>query len=115
MSCEGARQGPVHRYSPECSDAKHKALRRQPKCQLHNYLGHTLIHAHPCVAIPTEGVGKHRSLRRLPIFAIWTMANEGSETPRVLFSRSLMINPNSALALALGGWIETMGGNQSGA
>jgi hypothetical protein len=43
------------------------------------------------------------------------MANEGSETPRGLFSRSLMINPNSALALALGGWIETMGGNQSGA
>jgi len=29
-----------------------------------------------------------------------------------LFSRSLLINPNSAMALTLAGWIETMCGNQ---
>jgi tetratricopeptide (TPR) repeat protein len=40
------------------------------------------------------------------------MAQEGREAARELFSRSLMINPNSAMALALGGWIETMRGNQ---
>ena len=45
-------------------------------------------------------------------FAIWNMAQEGREAARELFSRSLMINPNSAMALALGGWIETMRGNQ---
>jgi tetratricopeptide (TPR) repeat protein len=45
-------------------------------------------------------------------FAVWTMAQEGREASRELFSRSLMINPNSAMALALGGWIETMCGNQ---
>ena len=45
-------------------------------------------------------------------FAVWTMAQEGREASRELFSRSLTINPNSAMALALGGWIETMCGNQ---
>jgi TolB-like protein len=45
-------------------------------------------------------------------FAVWTMAQQGREASRALFSRSLMINPNSAMALALGGWVETMRGNQ---
>jgi TolB-like protein/tetratricopeptide (TPR) repeat protein len=46
-------------------------------------------------------------------FAVWNMAQEGRDAARELFSRSLMINPNSAMALALGGWIETMRGNQT--
>ncbi len=45
-------------------------------------------------------------------FAIWNMAQEGRERARDLFSRSLLINPNSAMALTLAGWIETMCGNQ---
>ncbi|HTB04679.1 MAG TPA: winged helix-turn-helix domain-containing protein [Bradyrhizobium sp.] len=45
-------------------------------------------------------------------FAIWNMALEGRDAAREMFSRSLMINPNCAMALALGGWIETMRGNQ---
>jgi TolB-like protein len=45
-------------------------------------------------------------------FAIWNMAQEGRERARELFSRSLLINPNSATALTLAGWIETMCGNQ---
>ena len=43
-------------------------------------------------------------------FAVWNLAEEGREAARELFSRSLMINPNSAMALTLGGWIETMRG-----
>lgn len=45
-------------------------------------------------------------------FAIWNMAETGRETARDLFRRSLLINPNSAIALTLAGWIETMCGNQ---
>lgn len=45
-------------------------------------------------------------------FAVWNMAQEGLERARELFSRSLPINPNSAMALTLAGWIETMCGNQ---
>jgi TolB-like protein len=47
-------------------------------------------------------------------FAIWNLARapERREVARELFSRSLAINPNSAMALSLGGWIETMRGNQ---
>jgi TolB-like protein len=45
-------------------------------------------------------------------FAIWNMANE-IEPARELFERSLAINPNSAMALTLGGWIEAMRGNQA--
>ncbi|WP_316227900.1 MULTISPECIES: winged helix-turn-helix domain-containing tetratricopeptide repeat protein [unclassified Bradyrhizobium] len=44
-------------------------------------------------------------------FAIWNMADE-IEPARELFSRSLAINPNSAMALTLGGWIEAMSGHQ---
>jgi TolB-like protein len=44
-------------------------------------------------------------------FAIWNMAGEGREAAVELFSRSLLINPNSATALSLAGWIETMRGN----
>jgi TolB-like protein/Flp pilus assembly protein TadD len=46
-------------------------------------------------------------------FAVWNMAREGRERARELFSRSLLINPNSAMALTLAGWIETMCGNQA--
>jgi len=45
-------------------------------------------------------------------FAIWNMADE-IEPARELFERSLAINPNSAMALVLGGWIEAMRGNQA--
>jgi TolB-like protein len=45
-------------------------------------------------------------------FAIWNMAETGREKARDLFRRSLLINPNSAMALTLAGWIETMCGNQ---
>jgi TolB-like protein/Flp pilus assembly protein TadD len=45
-------------------------------------------------------------------FAVWNMAETGRERARELFSRSLLINPNSAMALTLAGWIETMCGNQ---
>ncbi|MFB9262596.1 winged helix-turn-helix domain-containing tetratricopeptide repeat protein [Bradyrhizobium erythrophlei] len=44
-------------------------------------------------------------------FAIWNMADE-IEPARDLFTRSLAINPNSAMALTLGGWIEAVRGNQ---
>lgn len=44
-------------------------------------------------------------------FAIWNMADE-IEPARDLFERSLAINPNSAMALTLGGSIEAMRGNQ---
>jgi TolB-like protein/Flp pilus assembly protein TadD len=45
-------------------------------------------------------------------FAVWNMAPTGRDRARALFSRSLLINPNSAMALTLAGWIETMCGNQ---
>lgn len=45
-------------------------------------------------------------------FAIWNMADE-IEPARELFDRSLAINPNSAMALVLGGWIEAMRGDQA--
>jgi TolB-like protein/Flp pilus assembly protein TadD len=45
-------------------------------------------------------------------FAVWNMAQSGRERARELFSRSLLVNPNSAMALTLAGWIETMCGNQ---
>jgi TolB-like protein/Flp pilus assembly protein TadD len=46
-------------------------------------------------------------------FAVWNMAATGRERARELFSRSLLINPNSATALTLSGWIEIMCGNQA--
>ncbi len=45
-------------------------------------------------------------------FAVWNMAPTGHERARDLFSRSLLLNPQSAMALTLAGWIETMCGNQ---
>jgi TolB-like protein len=45
-------------------------------------------------------------------FAIWNMAEE-REPAVELFNRSLDINPNSAMALTLAGWIEAMRGNQT--
>ena len=45
-------------------------------------------------------------------FAIWNMAEHDRDVAPELFARSLMINPNSAMALTLGGWFETMRGNQ---
>ena len=38
-------------------------------------------------------------------FSIWNMSDERGPVSE-LFSRSLTINPNSAMALTLGGWIE---------
>ncbi len=46
-------------------------------------------------------------------FAVWNMAQDGRERARELFRRSLLINPNSAMALTLAGWIEAMYGNQA--
>jgi TolB-like protein/Flp pilus assembly protein TadD len=45
-------------------------------------------------------------------FAVWNMAQTSRERARELFGRSLLINPNSAMALTLSGWIEIMCGNQ---
>lgn len=45
-------------------------------------------------------------------FAIWNMAGE-REPAQELFDRSLAVNPNSAMALTLAGWVEVMRGNQS--
>ena len=45
-------------------------------------------------------------------FAIWNLAQGERESAVELFDRSLMINPNSATALTLAGWIETMRGDQ---
>lgn len=45
-------------------------------------------------------------------FAIWAMAEKARERAPDLFRRSLLINPNSAMALTLAGWIEVMRGNQ---
>ncbi|GJD59371.1 winged helix-turn-helix domain-containing tetratricopeptide repeat protein [Methylobacterium dankookense] len=44
-------------------------------------------------------------------FAVWNMAGSGRERARDLFRRSLLLNSNSAMALTLAGWIETMCGN----
>lgn len=46
-------------------------------------------------------------------FAVWNMAQDGRDRARDLFRRSLLINPNSAMALTLAGWIETMCGNSA--
>lgn len=65
----------------------------------------------------------HRAIERMPndpqilwmsAFAIWNLAETQSAKDAAieLFSRSLAINPNSATALALSGWIETMRGQQ---
>jgi TolB-like protein len=47
-------------------------------------------------------------------FAIWTLdwstGQAGYERARDLFARSLLVNPNSAMALMLAGWIEIMNG-----
>ena len=43
-------------------------------------------------------------------FAVWNMAGEERDAAIELFARSLVVNPNSALALSLAGWIETMRG-----
>ncbi|WP_315783942.1 MULTISPECIES: winged helix-turn-helix domain-containing tetratricopeptide repeat protein [unclassified Bradyrhizobium] len=42
-------------------------------------------------------------------FAIWNMADDIAPA-RELFQRSLAINPNSAMALTMSGWIEAMAG-----
>ena len=45
-------------------------------------------------------------------FAIWNLAQGERDAAVELFGRSLAINPNSATALTLAGWIETMRGHQ---
>lgn len=48
-------------------------------------------------------------------FAIWTLGwaagEAGHGRARDLFARSLLVNPNSAMALTLAGWIEIMNGH----
>jgi TolB-like protein len=46
-------------------------------------------------------------------FAIWNMSHDRRDAAPELFHRSLLINPNSVMALTLGGWIEIMRGNQA--
>ena len=45
-------------------------------------------------------------------FAIWNMSDDRRHSAPELFEHSLMINPNSVMALTLGGWIEIMRGHQ---
>jgi TolB-like protein len=45
-------------------------------------------------------------------FAIWNLSRDRRAAAPELFARSLQINPNSVMALTLGGWIEIMRGNQ---
>jgi TolB-like protein len=45
-------------------------------------------------------------------FAIWNLSQDRRDAAPELFARSLLINPNSVMALTLGGWIEIMRGNQ---
>ena len=45
-------------------------------------------------------------------FGIWAMARTGRDRAREMFGRALLVNPNSAMALTLAGWIEIMCGNQ---
>jgi TolB-like protein len=45
-------------------------------------------------------------------FAIWAMEKTRRHSARAMFRRALLINPNSATALTLAGWVETMCGNQ---
>jgi TolB-like protein len=45
-------------------------------------------------------------------FAIWNMSDDRRDSAPELFERSLLINPNSVMALTLGGWIEIMRGHQ---
>jgi tetratricopeptide (TPR) repeat protein len=44
-------------------------------------------------------------------FAIWAMGRFEGRKARDLFARSLLLNPNSAMALTFAGWIEIMCGN----
>lgn len=72
----------------------------------------------------SEGLAlAQRAIERMPndpqilwmaAFAIWNLAETqtAKDAAIELFSRSLAINPNSATALALSGWIETMRGQQ---
>jgi TolB-like protein/Flp pilus assembly protein TadD len=46
-------------------------------------------------------------------FSIWAMSRSEGRRARDLFARSLLLNPNSAMALTLAGWIEIMCGNVS--
>jgi len=46
-------------------------------------------------------------------FAIWNLSYDRRDAAPELFDRSLLINPNSVMALTLGGWIEIMRGNQA--
>jgi tetratricopeptide (TPR) repeat protein len=43
-------------------------------------------------------------------FAIWTLDRNGPKALE-LFRRALQINPNSAIALAMAGWVEAVNGN----
>lgn len=58
-----------------------------------------------------ERAGQDAQVLWMAAFAIWNMAGPAREPARDLFRRSLLLNPNSAMALTLTGWIETMCGN----
>jgi TolB-like protein len=58
-----------------------------------------------------ERAGQDAQVLWMAAFAIWNMAGPAREPARALFRRSLLLNPNSAMALTLAGWIETMCGN----
>lgn len=45
-------------------------------------------------------------------FAVWNLSPDSRGAAPELFARALLINPNSVMALALGGWIEIMRGKQ---
>jgi tetratricopeptide (TPR) repeat protein len=46
-------------------------------------------------------------------FAIWTLARDAPRAAE-LFRRSLALNPNSAIALTMAGWLEATNGNAAG-
>ena len=58
----------------------------------------------------TERAPNDAQVLWMAAFAIWNMADDIAPA-RELFKRSLAINPNSAMALTLSGWIETMAGH----
>lgn len=59
----------------------------------------------------TEHAPNDAQVLWMAAFAIWNMDRARRDRARGLFSRSLLINPNSAMALTLAGWIELMCGN----
>lgn len=124
-----------HDFTPEgmraALDCLHQALAIDPgyapamaaaaychaQCHFQGWIGLGDTHRSEGLALA------QRAVERMPndpqvlwmsAFAIWNLAERqtAKDAAIELFSRSLAINPNSATALALSGWIETMRGNQ---